>query len=298
MNDEQRIRIGVQKSGRLSEKSMGLLTRCGLDLEWAKDKLFSKCQNFPCDLMLLRDDDIPEYVRDGVCDLGIVGFNVLQEKLLSRGEEGTDGVQILKKLDFGHCRLALAIPTDKTYQGLSFFNGLRIATSYPATVARFLKENGIHAQIVEISGSVEIAPALKIAEAVCDLVSTGSTLRSNGLREVETVLESRSVLVQTRREISQAKAGEISRLLARINGVEHALRTKYIMMNAPRTALENIRSLLPGMEEPSIMPLGQDGSRIAIHAVSHENIFWETMEALKKAGASSILVLPIEKIIN
>jgi ATP phosphoribosyltransferase len=276
---------------------MALLDRCGLDLEWAKDRLFSRCGNFPLDLMLLRDDDIPEYVDDGVCDLGIVGFNVLQEKLLSRGAEDTDGVQTLMKLDFGHCRLSLAIPADKAYPGLSYFRGQRIATSYPSTLRRFLKEKGIEAEAVTISGSVEIAPALKIADSICDLVSTGTTLRSNGLREVEVVLESSSVLVQTRRPLSPTKIGEIDRLLQRIEGVRRATQTKYIMMNASRSNLERIRALLPGMEEPTIMNLGNDGERVAIHAVSHENIFWETMENLKKAGASSILVLPIEKII-
>jgi ATP phosphoribosyltransferase len=295
--DQDRIRIAIQKSGRLSEKSMTLLDRCGLDLEWDKNRLFSRCGNFPLDLMLLRDDDIPEYVNDGVCDLGIVGFNVLQEKLLYRGSQGIDGVEVLRNLDFGHCRLSLAIPSDRTYTGLSFFKNLRIATSYPATLEKFLKDKDISAQIVQISGSVEIAPALKIADAICDLVSTGSTLRSNGLKEVETVLESESVLVRTRRPLGEVKQGEIDRLLQRIDSVRRAQQTKYIMMNASRCNLTRIRQLLPGLEEPTIMPLGGEGDRIAIHAVSHENIFWETMEQLKIAGASSILVLPIEKII-
>ncbi len=295
MNEADRIKIGIQKSGRLSEKSLGLLSRCGLDFEWAKDRLFCRCENFPLDLMLVRDDDIPEYVLDGVCDLGIVGFNVLEESLLAKSR--ANGVEILKELGFGHCRLSLAVPFDRAYTGLTFFQGIRIATSYPASLGRFLKEKGIDAQVVEISGSVEVAPALKIADAICDLIATGTTLRSNGLKEVQTVLESESVLVKTRRNLTGVKDAEIARLLQRIEAVQKAEQTKYVMMNAPRAALDTIRKLIPGMEEPTIMTLSGKDDRIAIHAVAHENIFWETMEALKAAGASSILVLPIEKII-
>lgn len=295
--DSDRIRIAIQKSGRLSEKSMGLLDDSGLNFERPKDSLFFRCENFPLDVMLLRDDDIPEYVIDGVCDLGIVGFNVLEERLLLRGEKARQSIEVVKRLGFGRCRLAIAVPNDRNYDGAASLKNLRIATSYPATLKAFLEDRKISAVIVEISGSVEVAPTLKIADAICDLVSTGTTLRSNGLREVETILESESVLVQTRREISKQKSEDIARLLQRIEGVMKARQTKYIMMNAPRAALDQIRSLLPGMEEPSIMPLGSDGNHIAIHAVSHENIFWETMEKLKMAGASSILVLPIEKII-
>jgi len=298
MLEQDRIRIAVQKSGRLSEKSMDLLAKSGLSFESSKDKLFSRCQNFPLDLMLLRDDDIPEYVNDGVCDLGIVGFNTLEEKLLGRHEKPTDGVKILRKLGFGHCRLALAIPNEAKYEGVSYFKGLRIATSYPRALRRYLAQQDISAEIVEISGSVEVAPALKIADAICDLVSTGSTLKSNGLRAVQNVLESESVLVSTKAIKSTDKTASIERLLQRIEGVQRASQTKYIMMNAPRNAVEKIQSLLPGMEEPSIIPLGNDGEKVAIHAVAHESIFWETMENLKQAGASSILVLPIEKIIS
>lgn len=297
MQEQDRIRIGIQKSGRLSEKSMELLQKCGLQFEWTKDRLFSRCENFPVDLMQLRDDDIPEYVNDGVCDLGIVGLNVLEEKLLGRHATPTDGVKILRKLGFGHCRLALAIPNEADYKDLSFFDGIRIATSYPRALRRYLASQDLSAEIIEISGSVEIAPRLKIADAVCDLVSTGTTLKSNGLRAVQTVLESESVLAATRQVLSVEKAEGIDRLLQRIEGVIRASQTKYIMMNAPREAVERIQKMLPGMEEPSIMPLG-NGEKVAIHAVSHETIFWETMETLKAAGASSILVLPIEKIIR
>lgn len=297
MEPQDRIRMAIQKSGRLSEKSMALLTRCGLNFEWAKDKLFSRCENFPLDLMLLRDDDIPEYVNDGVCDLGIVGMNVLEEKLLGRHDTPGDGVVTLKKLGFGNCRLSLAVPNEKEYTGLSFFKGLRIATSYPRSLSRFLRQNDIAAKIVEISGSVEVAPALKIADVICDLVSTGTTLKSNGLREVETILKSESVFIKTRQDLPPEKNKEIERLLRRMEGVMKAAQTKYIMMNAPKDALTKVQALLPGMEHPSVLPLLGDDTRIAIHAVSSEEVFWETMEKLQAVGATSILVLPIEKII-
>jgi ATP phosphoribosyltransferase len=297
MLERDRIRIGIQKSGRLSEKSLDLLNRCGLSFESSKDKLLSRCNNYPLDVMLLRDDDIPEYVNDGVCDLGIVGFNMLEEKLLRRYDKSSDGVTTLSKLGFGTCRLSIAVPNDFNYTDPRDLNNLRIATSYPKSLTRFLREKEINAKIVEISGSVEIAPALKIADAVCDLVSTGSTLRSNGLKEVDTLLKSESVMVQSKLEMTKQKQTDIARLLQRVQGVISAKQTKYIMMNAPKTALERIKSLLPGLENPSIMPLSGDDDNIAIHAVSSETIFWETMENLKAAGANGILVLPIEKII-
>lgn len=296
MSDDDRVRIAVQKAGRLREKSMSLLARCGLSFDGGDETLFRRCDNFPLDLMLLRDDDIPEYVVDGVCELGIVGQNVLEEKLLGRGQPN-DAVGVLKALRFGACHLALAVPFDQAYEAPASLRGMRIATSYPQITRRFFAEHGVEAQIVEISGSVEIAPALHVADAICDLVSTGATLRSNGLKEVATVLSSQSVLVGTKRPVSPKKAFEISRLMQRIEGVLRAEQTKYIMMNAPRSSLDAIRQMLPGMEEPTIMPLGGSDDRIAIHAVSHEGVFWETMESLKEAGASSILVMPIEKII-
>ncbi len=287
--NETRLRLALQKSGRLNEKSIQLLERCGLNFEWAKDKLFCKCLNFPLDVMLVRDDDSPEYVEDGVCDLGIVGLNVLEEKI----RDGS--VTTLKRLGFGRCRLSIAFPNELPFSDWPSLSGLRIATSYPETLGRFLRDKSIEAEVVKISGSVEVAPALKIADAICDLVSTGATLRSNGLREVATILESESVLIQTKK---REENSETARLVQRIDGVLKAAQTKYIMMNAPRAALPKIQALLPGLENPSILTLGGDGDRIAIHAVSHENIFWETMEKLKGAGASSILVLPIEKIVQ
>lgn len=293
--DRARVRIAVQKSGRLTDRSMQLLNKAGLEFDWQKATLFCGCQNFPVDLMLLRDDDIPEYLFDGVCDLAIVGQNVLLEKTLSKQDGGS--YQIVKHLGFGKCRLALAIRQAESETTPVQFAGKTIATSYPFLLKAFLQEQGIAAKVIEISGSVEIAPTLDIADAICDLVSTGSTLKANGLQEVQTILESQSVLVQRHMDPASEKQAIISKLLSRIDGVLAAQETKYIMMNAPVEAVAIIKTIVPGMEEPSVIPLGADNKRVAIHAVAKESIFWETMERLKAAGASSILVLPIEKII-
>ena len=288
--------MAIQKSGRLSEKSFDLLRGCGLEFEWRRNQLLCACTNFPLDLMLVRDDDIAQFVAEGVCELGIVGYNMLEETLLERGDRDRESVSILEKLGFGQCRLSIALPEDQGYEEPKTLSGMRIATSYPATLQDFLTRHGVDAEIIHISGSVEIAPALEIADAICDLVSTGSTLHSNGLKEVQTVLESQSVLVQTGQEFNDTKVEIISRLDSRLKGVMRAARTKYVMMNAPRSALEDIKRVMPGMETPSVIPLGDDSDRIAIHTVAHEPDFWSTMEKLKETGATSILVLPIEKI--
>ena len=266
-----------------------MLDKCGLDFDFHKDRLIYECQEFPVDLMLVRDDDIPEYVADGVCELGVAGENVVAEK--------DARVDISSPLGFGGCRLSLAVPLSEPYSGLGDLAGKRIATSYPNTLKKYLVERGVTGTIVELSGSVEIAPALNVADAVFDLVSSGGTLRSNGLREVERVMESQAVLIRTRKTLAPEIEVNLRRLMQRILGVLQASQSKYIMMNAPRSALDSIREILPGMEEPSILPLGGRGDRIAIHAVARENIFWETIERLKEVGASSILVLPIEKVI-
>lgn len=297
MKDEQRLRIAIQKSGRLAEKSVSLFAKCGLDFDLRKDRLLHVSPDFPVDLMLVRDDDIPEYVRDGICDLGVVGDNVIQEKCLARVDADPGQIETLINLGFGSCRLSIAVPQDFPYESPRSLNGLRIATSYPNCLGRFLREQGISARILELAGSVEIAPSLEIADAVCDLVSTGSTLQSNGLREVTRIFTSTACLVRTGKVLSPQKTALMERLLQRINGVLKAGRSKYIMMNATQSSLPGIRALLPGMEEPSVMPLGTDGERVAVHAVASEDVFWETIENLKRAGASSILVLPIEKVI-
>ncbi|MBI3557171.1 MAG: ATP phosphoribosyltransferase, partial [Deltaproteobacteria bacterium] len=287
MSTRQRLRIALQKSGRLNDKSLGLLARCGLSFEMRKDVLLAPCENFPLDLMLVRDDDIPEYVHDGICDLGIVGQNVLQEKLLLKSPSASDGVKVLRKLGFGTCRLSLAVPKEFDYQSPSSLSGKRIATSYAGILKQYLDAQKITAEIIPLTGSVEIAPTVKIADFICDLVSSGETLRSNGLREVEVLLKSEAVLVRAVGALPASQEKSAARLLARIEGVIKASQNKYIMMNAPRNALETIKGILPGMESPSIIPLGDDGEKIAIHAVARENIFWETMERLKAAGASS-----------
>jgi ATP phosphoribosyltransferase len=299
VKEKDRLAIAVQKSGRLNDKSMALLSQCGLTFDavkW-KEKLVLRCSDFPVDLMMVRDDDIPEYVASGTCEMGIVGENVLEERARSSAH-GADGLEVLRKLGFGRCRLSLAVPVGVPFDGPQALDGKRIATSYPGLLGSFLKDQAIKAEVVTLSGSVEIAPSLHIADAVCDLVSTGSTLHSNGLREVQTVFESQAVLIGTRREVSPLVAEALRKLLIRVDGVRQAARSKYIMMNAPKSALPAIQKIIPGMEEPSIMPLGTSGERIAIHAVAREDVFWDTIEKLKAVGASSILVLPIEKIIS
>ena len=298
MNDQTRLRIAIQKSGRLAEKSISLFSKCGLDFDLRKDRLLHFSTDFPVDLMLVRDDDIPEYVADGVCDLGIVGENIIQEKYICQPGASPSSIETLIKLGFGGCRLSIAVPQDFKYENAKSLQGLKIATSYPTCLRKFLKDNDIEAQILELSGSVEIAPALEIADAVCDLVSTGATLQSNGLVEVAPIFTSQACLVRTGREFSPQKMVLLERLVQRINGVLKAGRSKYIMMNAKASDLARIKSILPGMEEPSVMPLGLNSDRVAVHAVAAEDIFWETIENLKNAGASSILVLPIEKVIS
>lgn len=298
MKQEQRLRIAIQKSGRLAEKSISLFMKSGLDFELHKNRLLQFSANFPIDLMLARDDDIPGYVADGVCDLGIVGENIVKEKIFSNPDSEPNCIEVLTRLGFGYCRLSIATPNRLKYEGPQSLNGLKIATSYPSSLNAFLNQNNIKAEIIELAGSVEIAPVLEIADVICDLVSTGGTLKSNQLKEVDTLFESEACLVRTGKPLSVEKTILLERLLQRIHGVLTAGRSKYIMMNAPRSALPQILELLPGMEEPSVMPLGLDGQKIAIHAVASEDVFWETIEGLKKAGANSILVLPIEKVIS
>ena len=295
---EQRIKIAVQKSGRLTDHSIDLLERCGLKLTQSKDQLFLYGENMPIDLLLVRDDDIPGLVSDDVCDLGIVGLNVVEEKrqqLLSNGDKLR--FQQVFELDFGHCRLALAAPNGTEYDGQKSLNKCRIATSYMSILTSYLKDNDIDAEPVYFSGAVEIAPKLGKADFICDLVSTGSTLAANGLREVETLLESEAVVIQTEVALSEEKQALVDRMLQRLDGVLQVRESKYIMLHAPRAALAEIRDLLPGSEAPTVMPLDGVDDKVAVHAVCRENVFWETLENLKSAGASSLLVLPVEKML-
>jgi ATP phosphoribosyltransferase len=298
MERSQRLRIAVQKSGRLTDHSLDLLARCGLKYSRGKDQLMCYGENMPLDVLFVRDDDIPDLVQEDVCDLGLVGMNVLEEKRLAMLARGTQPrIELLQKLDFGRCRLALAVPDDFPYQGLPSIAGKRIATTYPHVLARFLRENGIEADIVTLSGAVEIAPRLGRADLICDLVSTGSTLTANHLREVAVVLESQVALVRTPIALPDVKADWVRRLLVRIDGVQQVRESKYIMLHAPRAALPQIKLLLPGSESPTVIPLDGAGDKVAVHAVCRETVFWETLESLKAAGASAVLVLPVEKML-
>jgi ATP phosphoribosyltransferase len=289
-----RLRIAVQKSGRLSEKSLDILKRCGLSFARSKDKLFWYGRDFPVDVLLVRDDDIPRMLLDGVCELGIVGENIAREVMLKR--QGEADLNRLRKLGFGQCRLSIAVPEETEITSIAALEGLRIATSYPALTRQLLEKQGISTQIVELSGSVEIAPGLGTADAISDLVSTGTTLRANHLRELDVLFQSQAALYGRVNDISATKKALLDRLLARLEGVMQARESKYVMLHAPRSALEKITELLPGVEHPSIMPL-EGSDRIAIHAVCREAVFWEHLEALKAVGASAILVLPVEKML-
>jgi len=283
------LRIAIQKSGRLTEKTVALLQNIGLKFDTYKDHLLISCRNYPIELLFVRDDDIPEYVNDGVCDLGFVGANVVAERRAD--------VEIIKELDYGYCRLCIAAPKDASITSADQLAGKRIATSYPNLTKDFFASLGHTVDIVEISGSVEIAPKLDVADAICDLVSTGSTLRANGLMEVETIFRSQTQLVQTRKVLSQEKKDLISKLLVRIHGQQKAQSSRYIMMNAPADSLDRIRTIIPSLKSPTVLPLA-DGGMIAVHSVIPIDRFWEVMEELRDAGASGIVILPIESMID
>ncbi len=283
------LRIALQKSGRLTEKTTALLQNIGLKFDTYKDHLLIRCRNYPIELLFVRDDDIPEYVEDGVCDLGFVGANVVAER---RAE-----VEIIKELDYGHCRLCIAAPKEHGIREASQLGGKRIATSYPNLTRDFFASIGQTVDIVEISGSVEIAPKLDVADAICDLVSTGSTLRANGLAEVETIFRSQTQLVRTRKRLSDEKTELINKLLVRIRGQQKAQNSRYIMMNAPEVSLDRIRKIIPSLKSPTVLPLAEDGM-IAVHSVIPIDRFWEVMEELRDAGASGIVILPIESMID
>ncbi len=282
-----KIRIAVQKSGRLSEESLKLFKECGIKFESGGSKLKTVSSNFPIEFLFLRDDDIPGYVEDGVADLGVIGENVLMEHKRN--------VDIVKELGFSKCRLSLAIPRNEDYTGLQYFQGKNIATSYPNLTNAFLDKQGIQVTTHEISGSVEIAPSIGLAEAICDIVSTGGTLLSNGLKEVATVFNSQAVLIANT-TLDSAKQDILAKLLFRIDSVQRGQNAKYVVLNAHEDNLAKITALLPGMKSPSVMPLTEIGW-YSLHSVISENDFWEIIESLRSAGAEGILVLPIEKMI-
>jgi len=295
---EQRIKIAVQKTGRLTDHSIDLLERCGLKVTKSKDQLICYGENMPIDLLLVRDDDIPGLVHDDVCDLGIVGLNVVEEKRLQLEQDGSTGLfKQIFELEFGHCRLSIAAPEGCDFEGPESLANRKIATSYVALLTDYLERNGIDAEPVYFSGAVEIAPKLGRAEFICDLVSSGGTLQANGLREVAVLLESEAVVIQTLAPLGAEKQALVDKIIQRLDGVLKVHDSKYIMLHAPRAALPQIRALLPGSEAPTVMPLEGNDDKVAVHAVCRENVFWETLENLKAAGASSLLVLPVEKML-
>jgi ATP phosphoribosyltransferase len=285
-----RLKIALQKNGRLTDDSIALLRAGGLEFEFQKQSLYSPCRNFDLDVLALRDDDIPEYVQDAVADLGIVGENIIREKRAR--------VETIFPLGFGHCRLSISVPQRARIRSLKDLNRKRIATTYPATLTRFLREQGLKAEVIELSGAVEIAPTLDVADAICDIVSTGTTARMNGLRPLMTVLTSEAVLVANHATMKNpAKRHLIDRLKIRISGSLQARGKRYMMMNAPATAIPRLRRIVPGLKSPTVVPLADEGM-VALHSVIPEDVFWDVMEKLKKAGASDIVVVPIEAIIR
>ena len=281
-----KLKIAIQKSGRLHEDSLRLLKECGIDISNGGNKLKSSAANFPLEVYFLRDDDIPQYVEDAVADAGIVGENVVYEKKKE--------VEVLEQLGFGKCRLSIAVQKNELFSRESL-NGKRIATSYPVILQEYLDNHKINAEIHEISGSVEIAPGIGLADAICDLVSSGSTLLMNGLKEAETILESQSVLIRNKK-LEPEKLRLLEKLLFRIISVKKAKNNKYILLNAPNEKLKEIIGLLPGMKSPTVLPLASSGWS-SVHSVIDENDFWDIIEQLKAAGAQGILVVPIEKMI-
>ncbi|MBY0436083.1 MAG: ATP phosphoribosyltransferase [Cyclobacteriaceae bacterium] len=281
------LRIAIQKSGRLQEGSLELLKESGLSFSNGKDQLKTQARNFPVEVLFLRDDDIPQYIEDNVADAGIVGENIFAEKKKKN--------TLIKRLDFAKCRLSIAVPRAENYTGVQWLQGKNIATSYPVIVQNFLDANKVTAGIHEISGSVEIAPGIGLADAICDIVSTGSTLMSNGLKEVETVMQSEAVLIGAP-TLSIGKQAILDQLLFRIEAVNSAKSNKYILLNCPNEAIPKITSVIPGMKSPTIMPLTREGWS-SLHSVVNENDFWEKIGLLKSFGAEGILVIPIEKMI-
>jgi len=291
---KDRLVIALQKSGRLSEKSFELLRKCGLDIIEGARCLICRAEEFPADILLLRDDDVPTFVSGGVCDIGILGENVLIEQTHNT-KEG-ENIETVMKLGFSSCRLSVALPKGKKYGGPKTLEGFKIATSYPNLLQRFLDENKVSAAPVKMSSSVEVAPSLGLVDAICDIVSTGATLEAHGLEEVEEIFSSQAVLI-SRRDMPENKKIILNRLLERIKGVKAAATSKYVMLNAPKDKVKEIAALLPGSDSPTVIPLA-DPRKVAVHAVCSEPVFWDTMERLKAAEATNILIISIEKMLQ
>ena len=292
----ERLRIALQKKGRLADDSFALLKKCGLRFAIRGGGLLARVKNMPIDLLLVRDDDIPSFVANDAADIGIVGENVLvEEQLVSKAKLDAE---ITMRLGFSRCKLCLAASDNSGITKSSDLEGTRIATTYPGVLGRFLKEQNIDAKSVEMKGAVELAPSIGIAESICDLVSSGATLEANGLTAFETILKSEAVLIQSGRTLSAEKQALLDKLMRRIDGVIKSSETKYIMLNAPKDKVAAITELLPGSDAPTIIPLAGSDDLVALQAVCTENIFWETLEDLKALGARAILVLPIEKMMS
>ncbi|MFU8784141.1 ATP phosphoribosyltransferase [Aliidiomarina sp.] len=295
----QRLTIAVQKSGRLSKESLKLLEACGVKFNLHEARLMAHSTSHPVDLLRVRDDDIPGLVMDGVVDLGLVGENVLEEERLERViKKQPSAFNPLRRLDYGYCRLSVAVPKEDNYQGITELAGKKIATTYPRILENYLAKQGIDARTVMLTGSVEVAPRAGLADAICDLVSTGATLEANGLVEKDVIFRSQVQLIQRDEALSTEKQALIDKLLARLDGVQLAKESKYIMLHAPKDKLAEVEAILPGAERPTVLALAHSDSQVAVHVVSTENLFWETMEQLKALGCSSILVMPIEKMMG
>ena len=295
----KKFRIAMQKKGRLSVETTELLESCGLKINKREDRLIAHVENMEIDILRVRDDDIPGLIMDHVVDWGVVGENVLEETTLERQQEGLPvGYNLVRKLDFGGCRLSLAIPVEQEWKGVQSLEGLKIATTYPNLTKRYLDEQGVNFKNVLLTGSVEVAPRAGLADAICDLVSSGATLEANGLKEVQVVYKSKAVLIQRDQELYPEKQAIADTLIRRIDGMIQAHGSKYIMLHAPKDKVKEITALLPGAENPTLLELAGNSTHVAIHVVSTETLFWETMEKIKALGASSILVLPIEKMLK
>ena len=296
---EPRLCIAMQKSGRLSDDTQKLLKGCGLKLNVSDRRLLAHVKNMPIDIMRVRSSDIPGLVMDGVCDLGIVGDNTLEEEELARALIGSKNEYIkTTPLNFGGCRFSIAMPEEFEYTGLQCLNGLRFATTYPQLLNRFAKDNNINVEFCMLKGSVEVAPRVGLADGICDLVSTGATLEANGLKEVAEVFRSKASLIQRSESLGAEKQAILDTLLPRINGVMKAKESKYIMLHAPKDKINEVSALMPGKETPTILPLAGRDDLVAVHVVATETFFWETMEELKALGCNSILVMPIEKMMG
>ena len=287
MKMKEKLTLAIQRKGRLSDGSVELLSRCGIRVSNGGSHLKARAEGFPLEILLLRDDDIPQYVADGVADIGILGMNEVLEK--------KKDVQVVRSLGFSRCRLSVAVPREVNYTGREFLQGKRIATSYPEILRDFLTENKLNAEVHTISGSVEIAPGIGLADAIFEIVSSGGTLLTNGLKEVDVVMQSEAVLI-AQRQLSQPKQALLEKLLFRIEAMSRARKNKYILLNAPEDRLDEISRLIPGMKSPTVLPLAQEGW-CSLHSVVSEEDFWEVIDALKQAGAEGILVVPIEKMV-